>query len=112
MNFDIGTDIVSISRFQKVINTYPYFLKKYYTFNELKLAQTQKNSLSFYATRFAAKEAIYKALNGKHEFSEIEILKDETGKPIAKVLRHDDIKIKLSLSFEEEYIVAFCIVTF
>ena len=110
MNFEIGTDIVNIIHLKETIKTNPHFLKKYYTFHELELAKILKNPYFFYATRFAAKEAIYKATNGEFEFHEIEILKDEYGKPVPKILHHNDIKIKLSLSYEKEYAIAFCIV--
>lgn len=107
---DVGTDIVSIKRLQKVISNNPSFLSKNYTSNELFIASTLREPLYFYATRFAAKEAIFKATGAKFEFCEIEILRGKSGEPIPSILNHSDIKIKLSLSYDGDYALAFCIV--
>lgn len=107
---DIGTDIVFIKRLEKIITTTPNFLNKVYTKKELAIASSLENPLHFYATRFAAKEAIFKATNCQFEFNQIEILKSQDGKPLPKILDHDDIKIKLSLSYDGEYAIAFCLI--
>lgn len=106
----IGTDILYIPRLKKMIDTTPSFIKKVYTEKEIEIAQTFKNPLRFYASRFAGKEAIIKATNGKYDFKEIEINKDIDGKPIPKILTDLDINIELSLSFDNEYAIAFCII--
>lgn len=106
----IGTDIVSILRLKETIERNNNFLKKTYTKEELKIAHSIKNPLNFYATRFAGKEAIFKATNAKYEFNQIEILKAEDGSPIASIINQPDIKIKLSLSYEDNYAIAFCII--
>ncbi|MBQ6546763.1 MAG: holo-ACP synthase [Bacilli bacterium] len=110
MIYDIGTDIVSVKRLENVIENSPSFLTKVYTNDELKLAKNFKNPKYFYATRFAAKEAILKAVGVNYEFNEIEILKAPDGKPLPHIINHDDIKIKLSLSYDGDYAVAFCII--
>ena len=112
MNCEIGTDILNIKRLENILKKYPHFINKYYTKEEIKIASSLKNPLSFYAARFAAKEAIFKALKGKFDFSEIEILKNMDGSPNPKILNHNDIKIKLSLSYEEDYAIAYCFVLF
>ena len=106
---DIGVDIVNIEKLNNVINTKPNFLKKVFTENELKLANKSKDSLEFYAGRFAAKEAIFKAFGPTIEFCDIEILRDTSGKPIPKILNHPNVTIKLSLSHDGNYAIAFCI---
>ena len=107
---NIGCDIVSIKRLKNTIALNPAFLKKTYTPKELKLASTLKNPIYFYATRFAAKEAIFKASGARFEFRQIEILKNQDGSPSPVIKGQEDIKIKLSLSYEDKYAVAFCIV--
>lgn len=108
---NIGTDILYIPRLKKIITTYPSFIKKVYTKKEVIQASRYKDPLLFYATRFASKEAIIKATNGKYDFSEIEILKSSDGKPIDKIINNDNINIELSISYDNDYVIAFCITT-
>lgn len=107
----IGTDILYIERLKKIIENSESFIKKVYTKKELEIASTMPNPLYFYATRFTAKEAIIKATNGLFEFNEIEILKDIDGKPLPHIINNPEININLSLSYDNEYAIAFCIVT-
>lgn len=107
----IGTDILYIPRLNKIIKNNKSFIKKVYTNKELEIANTLPNPLYFYATRFAAKEAIIKATNGLYDLKEIEILKEKSGKPFAHIINNENIIIDLSLSFDNEYAIAFCIVT-
>ena len=106
----IGTDIVYIPRLKKMIDSNPSFIKKVYTEKELTIASTIKDPINFLATRFAAKEAIIKATNTKFDFNEIEILKDKLGEPIPSIINHKDYTINLSLSYDNDYAIAFCII--
>lgn len=110
-NCNIGTDIVYIPRIKKMIENTPSFLKKIYTDKEIEIASTIKVPFNFYATRFAAKEAIIKATNSKFDFKEIEILKGEMGEPLAHIINHPEYDIKLSLSYDTDYAIAFCLIT-
>jgi len=107
----IGTDILYIPRLKNIIETNKTFVKKVYTDKEIELAYNLNNPLKFFATRFTAKEAIIKATNGKYDFKEIEILKEINGKPKAYIINNPNIKIELSLSYDNDYATAFCIVT-
>ena len=109
MNLKIGTDILYMPNLKKIIVS-DSFINKVYTKKEIEIASKYKEPLHFYATRFAAKEAIIKATGGLYDFKEIEIDKDENGKPIPKILNHPDIEIEISLSFDCDYAIAFCIV--
>ncbi len=106
----IGTDIVFIPRLKKMIDNNPSFIKKVYTKKELDIASTIKEPINFLATRFAAKEAIIKATNSKFDFNEIEILKGSLGEPIPSIINHEEYAINLSLSYDNDYAIAFCIV--
>ena len=108
--FDIGTDIVYIPKLKKTIDTCQSFIKKIYTTKEIEIAKKIKEPYNFYATRFAAKEAIMKATNGKFDFQEIEILKGKIGEPIPSIINHKEYEIKLTLSYDNEYAIAFCTV--
>ena len=106
----IGTDILFIPRLKKMIDNNPSFIKKVYTEKELDIAKKIKDPLNFLATRFAAKEAIIKATNSKFDFNEIEILKGNLGEPLASIINHEDYIINLSLSYDNEYAIAFCLI--
>ena len=87
MIFGVGTDIVKISRIQdmKSLST---FAEKILSIEEHKLASSYKDEklIKFLAKQFAAKEAISKAFGtGIRElilFKDIEILRNENGKPL------------------------------
>ena len=112
----IGVDIVEIARLEKAIGRWGKdFLSRVYTDSELKLYRKKPSSL---AARFAAKEAVIKALGNPTKdvsLREIEILTDPGGRPVvnlygkaqsqAQSLGLD--KLAVSLSHSKEYAVAF-----
>ena len=100
----IGTDMVLISRIEKSIET-ERFLKKYFTENELLLFNKNKKSETI-AANFAAKEAISKCFGtGILGFSlnEIEILRDNKGKPFANFFGNAE-EIKNNLKIDKVHI--------
>ena len=88
--FGIGTDIVNINRMKKSIkkNTRS-FKNKIFSKNEIIYCEKKKDPYSFYAKRFAAKEALSKALGtGIRKginFKDIEIINNNYGKPTIKL---------------------------
>ena len=84
----LGTDIVNINRIQKIYSKYGnQFLDKILTVSEKKTSKSK--NVETIAKRFAAKEAISKAIGhgfskGIH-FKNIEIYNDKNGKPHANV---------------------------
>ncbi len=88
----LGTDIVNINRIKKIYSKYGnQFLNKILTESEKKSEKklSRFKNVSTIAKRFAAKEAISKAIgcgfsNGVH-FKDIEIYNDESGKPYANL---------------------------
>lgn len=107
---NIGTDILYIERLTNILEKNKSFINKVFTKKEIEIANNYTNPINFYATRFAAKEAIIKATNGKYDFKEIEILKEKSGKPLPKIINNNNINIKLSLSYDKDYVVAFAII--
>ncbi len=82
----LGTDIIEISRIEKVIDRYGQkFLDRIFTQHEQNYCLKHKMSSRHFAGRFAAKESIAKALGtgiGKEiHWTEIEIVNDASGKP-------------------------------
>ncbi len=88
--FGIGTDIVNIKRMRKTLKQNgSSFKKKIFSKNEIIYCENKKNPSSFYAKRFAAKEALSKALGTGIRrgisFKNIEISNDNYGKPSIKL---------------------------
>ena len=84
--FGIGTDIVNIKRMEKSLRRNgDAFKKRIFSKNEIMYCERKKNPSTFYAKRFAAKEALSKALGtGIRKgiiFKNIEIYNDNFGKP-------------------------------
>lgn len=105
----IGTDIVEISRIQKM--DLEKFATKILTKSET--INHQPLTSNYLAKRFAAKEAIAKAygtgIGSALSFQDIEISNDENGKPLAKIKRQN-LKIHLSIADEKTHAVAFAII--
>ena len=84
--FGIGTDIINIKRMEKSIKKNgDNFINKVFSKNEILYCKKKKNPFPFYAKRFAAKEALSKALGTGIrkgiKFKNIEITNDNFGKP-------------------------------
>ena len=82
----IGTDIVNISRMKKILNKNgKKFKKRIFSKNEISYCEKKSNPFPYYAKRFAAKEALSKALGtGIRKginFKNIEVSNDILGKP-------------------------------
>jgi len=112
----IGIDIIEIFRIEKAIARWGEgFLRRVYTEPELKLYRKKQSSL---AARFAAKEAVMKALGKSTGISlkEIEVLSDPGGKPVVNLYGRTQNQARdlglgldgfaVSLSHSREYAVA------
>lgn len=97
----IGIDVVDIERFEESITRTPALLEKLFTDSE------RNKSLASLAARFAAKEALYKALSPEHGLTwhDAEVINLENGKPaflfrgqIADLV--DGAQVHLSLSHD------------
>ena len=100
MIIGIGTDIIEIERIEKAIKINKSFLNKLFTEDENILFKSKAMRTEVIAGNFAAKEAISKALGtGVRGFSfkDIEILRDELGKPVAKLNENVEKKIESKL---------------
>ena len=88
MILGIGIDISDIDKIAKSIES-EAFQRKVFTPAELKSCGKIKNSAECFAGKFAAKEALMKALGAgiRQEvwFTQIEVLSDESGKPYINV---------------------------
>ena len=121
MIFGIGTDMVEISRIQKAIEKNPRFLQKVYTEKEIAYCQRKRNPWQSFAARFAAKEAVSKAMGtglGKIGLTDIEVLNQSSGQPqiilhgAAQVFAAERgfVRVHISLSHSEAYAIATAII--
>jgi len=118
-----GIDIVSVPRIQKAIERGgAAFTDKIFTRREQEYCCSKRYRYEHFAARFAAKEALIKALSGATEkalnLSKIEISHHASGRPMikltARMLRELKLspktKIEISLSHERKIAVATAIV--
>ena len=117
MKITCGTDIIEIERIKDSIeNTNNKFLDRVYTINEIEYCESKKaQKYQHYAARFAAKEAVFKALSERIEdkysicWKDIEIINNSQGKPYVNLVSNYDKEIEqidLSMSHCKEYAVA------
>ena len=83
----VGHDICSITRIQNILETHPdRFLSRICTDAERAEANTRAHLASYVAGRFAAKEAVFKALSAaeqtKMSWHHAEILTGQKGMPV------------------------------
>lgn len=115
----IGTDIIEISRVNDVISRQGNkFLNRLFTLKERDYCSAHHDSHRHFAGRFAAKEAIVKALGtgfgSEAGWLDIEILNDPDGKPVAHLSesikeRFNQPQILLSISHCKQYAQAVAI---
>ncbi|QQR69518.1 MAG: holo-ACP synthase [Alphaproteobacteria bacterium] len=126
MILGIGTDLVDIDRIERMLERYgPRFAQRLFTAHERQRAQANARPAAIYAKRFAAKEAVVKALGTGFRqgisWQDIEVVEDDLGKPLlrlhGKAAQHLDRihlesnkYIHLSLSDEPPYALAFVVI--
>lgn len=124
MKIACGTDIIEINRVKDSIDSDigEKFIERIYTDDEINYCESRNNQkYQHYAARFAAKEAIFKAISSglKNKFDiewkQIEIKNDEDGRPY--VILHNDViskieYIDLSISHCKEYATANAVAVF
>ncbi|MCG2583394.1 holo-ACP synthase [Massilia sp. TS11] len=127
MIYGIGTDIVRIARMAEALARSERFAAKVLGPEELqefaaRRARDPQRGLAYLATRFAAKEALAKALGtgvrGVMTLPAAQILNTPEGKPylqcdaaLGAELQARGLAAQISLSDEAEYAVAYCILT-
>ncbi len=121
MILGIGVDIIEIDRIKDSVDKFgDKFLNKIYTKSELAYSLSKASKFQHLAARFAAKEAVYKALTtGWHEkatWQDIEISNEPNGMPIVTLkgkLRSflsNKNSLKISMSHSRDYVACVAIV--
>ena len=118
-----GVDIIENSRIKKSILN-KSFLYRVFTDEEISISKNIKNKSSYFAKRFAAKEAFAKSLGtgfrNDFNFKDISVINDKLGKPsffitkkiknmIKKKFKISRFNFFLSISDEKKYSIAFVI---
>jgi len=110
-----GVDITEVRRIRQAVEKWGEdFLNRIFTKEEIRNAKTKISLYQHLAGRFAAKEAIFKAVGDNQlSWQDIQIHNDEVGKPICIFLngRGKDINVVISISHVKTYAVANAVVT-
>ena len=119
----VGVDIVENSRIGKLLKN-KLFINRIFTNSEILIASKIKDKKSYYAKRFAAKEAFAKSIGtgfrNNLNFNDISIVNDKLGKPsfiinekikkiVKKKFKTISFNFFLSISDEKKYSVAYVV---
>lgn len=91
----IGVDVVDVERMREVLARTPSFRTRTYTDNERAYCEKQNDPTERFAVRFAAKEAVMKAMSlglGAFGFYDVEVDVAESGAPIL-ILRNEALRL-------------------
>ena len=111
-NIYIGNDLVDVARIRSSINRFgKNFLDRIYSEYEQEYCMSKSKPEIHYAGRFAAKEAIIKALKSSGyklniPFNSIEILSGDSGEPIVKSNLVINGQCRVSISHIDSHAVA------
>ena len=122
--YGIGTDIVNVNRIKNAIKkSKKAFKNRIYTNLEIKTCEKRTNKAECFAKRFAAKEALFKAVGvgNKLQFNDVEVRNNLSGAPkfvikgtslknLKKIFKNKKFKIHLSLSDDKPWAIASVII--
>ena len=110
-----GVDIIEVRRLRQAIEKWgKSFLERVFTKEELKSSKDRAGLYQHLAGRFAAKEAVFKALGDSGlTWKDVQILNSPQGQPRCVLLRSKDRKkeVHVSISHVKNYAVANAIIT-
>jgi len=114
----VGTDLVEVSRIEKLLRENEALQQGVFTPEELRYSRRKHYPFQHFAARFAAKEAVFKALgsglSGDLEWRDVEVRNERSGKPILRLsgttaLKANDLGVVhsfVSMSHTEQYAIA------
>jgi holo-[acyl-carrier protein] synthase len=116
----IGIDIIEIARIRQSIERLgEHFTDKVFTSRELAYSSAKQNKFQHLAARFAAKEAVGKALStgwsGEFRWKDVEVMNDPSGQPRITLSGklHEMLSgssIYLSISHSDSHVVAMVVI--
>ncbi|MBR3731223.1 MAG: holo-ACP synthase [Spirochaetales bacterium] len=120
-----GVDILKIQRMTRLMEKSPQAIGDIFSEGEIAYCQSRPHPAESFAARFAAKEALIKAIDSEvleFDLSQIEVVKTKTGRPefhitsqhcldkIRTLTDKEEYKINLALTHEDDYAVAFVVI--
>jgi holo-[acyl-carrier protein] synthase len=117
----VGTDLVHVPRLEAVLERHPGFTRRVYTGAEIAYCEQHRVPGPRYAARFAAKEAVLKALGTGlargMRWQDVEIVAGPARRPlvvlhgaVAEVARRMGVReVQVSFSHEGDYALAFAV---
>lgn len=120
MIYGVGIDIIKIGRIQNAVERWGEdFLNRVFTREEKSYCYSKKVPFLSLSVRFAAKEALVKAIGSEIHVSykDIEVVTSDKGKPYIKLygevkkyfIEKNINRIHLSLSHEREFGIAYVV---
>jgi holo-[acyl-carrier protein] synthase len=111
----IGADIIEVGRIREALSRHPSFSSKVFTQAEEEYCRKSSDPAERFAGRFAAKEAIAKALGRSLSWRDVEILPDAHGKPTVRLARKAletaaGRTVMVTISHCREYAVGYAVV--
>ena len=116
----IGVDVVDVQRLRHVLEEQgAYFVGKVFTDAEIVYCQSKRKPHEHFAARFAAKEAVAKAMKtgwgGAFRWKDVEVVNEPSGAP--KLILYREVAdalarshLHLSMSHTENTVVAFVVI--
>lgn len=114
----IGVDMVEIARMEKVLARRPHFAARVFTEDERRYCDRKARPAQHYAARFAAREAVLKALGTGFSrgigFADVSVTRNDAGQPqarltgrAAQIAAEQGVReVALSLSYTHDVAVA------
>lgn len=111
----IGTDIVETERITELFDREAGFAERVFTQRELDYSLSKQSKYLHLAARFAAKEAVAKALGRSFSWTEVELTNNADGKPMVTLYGRakeaaGSAKVYVSLSHTKHYACAMAVV--
>ncbi len=114
----VGTDLVEVSRIENLLRENEALQQSVFTQEELRYSRRKHYPFQHFAARFAAKEAVFKALgtglSGDLDWRDVEVRNERSGKPILRLsgttaIKANDLSVVdsfVSMSHTDQYAIA------
>jgi len=111
----VGTDIVDTRRMRRMLENDERLAERVFTPAELAYSMSKRSKYMSLAARFAAKEAVAKALGRSLSWKDVEMLNDDSGRPIVNLYGRakkvaGSARVHLSVSHAGDYASAVAVV--